>query len=71
MKATYSEINGQGKAITKNPITDDGTKKSHSGILKVIKKDDSYEVLQNQTWDQFYKEDNELKLVFKNGKYLI
>ena len=26
MKATYCEINGYGRAITKDPITDDGTK---------------------------------------------
>lgn len=72
MKATYAEINGQGRAITKNPITDDGTKKSHSGILKVIKVNGShgysYKVLQDQTWEQFHQEDNELKLVFKNGE---
>lgn len=74
MKATYAEINGQGKAITKNPITDDGTKKSHSGLLKVVKIEGShgysYKVLQNQTWEQFYQEDNELKLVFNNGEVI-
>lgn len=71
MKATYAEIKGQGKAITKNPVTDDGTKKSHSGILKVIKIEGShgysYQVLQDQTSEQFHESDNELKLVFKNG----
>lgn len=69
MKSTYCEINGEGRAITKDPITDDGTKKSHSGILRVVKVNGahgySYEVLQNQTWDQFHQEDNELKLVYE------
>lgn len=72
VKATYAEINGKGHAITKNPITDDGTKKSHSGLLKVTKVEGShgysYKVLQDQTWDQFHAGDNELKLVFKNGE---
>jgi nicotinamide phosphoribosyltransferase len=75
MKSTYAEINGIGRAITKDPITDDGTKKSHSGILKVIKLNgahgSTYQVLQNQTWDQFHMEDNELKLVFKDGKLYV
>jgi nicotinamide phosphoribosyltransferase len=74
MKATYCEINGKGHAITKDPITDDGTKKSHSGILKVVvdipKSGFPYKVLQNQTWDQFHMADNELKLVFKDGKII-
>lgn len=74
MKATYCEINGEGHAITKNPITDDGTKKSHSGILKVTKVNGAhgsiYQVLQGQTWQQFYQPDNELKLVFKDGKLI-
>lgn len=71
MKATYAEINSVGHAITKNPITDSGTKKSHSGILKVVKDGDSFRVLQNQTWEQFHQADNELKLVFKDGESLL
>lgn len=74
VKATYCEINGHGRAITKDPVTDDGTKKSHCGLLKVVKryKDDNpqFEVLQNQTWDQFHQPDNELKLVYKDGNIL-
>ncbi len=69
MKATYCEINGEGRAITKDPVTDDGTKKSASGILKVVKDSAGhYQLLQNQTWEQFYESNNELKLVFKDGK---
>lgn len=72
MKSTYCEINGIGRPITKDPVTDDGTKKSHSGILKVIKVNgshgQSYEVKQNCIWDEFYQDDNELKLVYKDGK---
>ncbi len=72
MKATYCEIDGKGYPITKDPVTDDGTKKSHSGLLKVVRriKDDNpqFEVLQNQSWEQFDEPDNELKLVYKDGK---
>ena len=71
MKSTYCEINGIGRPMTKDPITDDGTKKSHSGILKVVKINGShgyvYKVLENQRWDDFYADNNELKLVYKNG----
>jgi nicotinamide phosphoribosyltransferase len=35
MKATYCEINGEGQEIFKDPITDDGTKKSATGLLCV------------------------------------
>jgi nicotinamide phosphoribosyltransferase len=35
MKATYVEVNGEGKEIFKDPITDDGTKKSATGLLRV------------------------------------
>jgi len=74
-KSTYCEINKLGRNITKDPKTDDGTKKSHSGILKVVRVNgahgSTYQCLQNQTWDQFYADDNELKLAYKNGKILI
>lgn len=75
MKATYCEIDNVGHAITKNPVTDDGTKKSHSGILKVVRQEgahgkSNFQVLQNQTWEQFYELDNELKLVFKDGRII-
>lgn len=35
MKATYVEIDGQPRPIFKDPITDDGTKKSATGLLQV------------------------------------
>jgi len=35
MKATYVEVNGEGREIFKDPITDDGTKKSATGLLCV------------------------------------
>ena len=35
MKATYGEVNGKGRAIFKNPKTDDGTKISAKGLLRL------------------------------------
>jgi nicotinamide phosphoribosyltransferase len=35
MKATYVDVNGEGREIFKDPITDDGTKKSATGLLCV------------------------------------
>jgi nicotinamide phosphoribosyltransferase len=69
MKATYAEINGEGVNLFKDPVTDNGTKRSHKGLLKVIKNSNSeLSVLQEISWDQFYAHDNELKLRFKNGE---
>jgi len=39
MKATYVEINGEPREIFKDPITDDGTKKSATGLLRVVNKE--------------------------------
>lgn len=67
MKATYIEIDGVGREIFKNPITDDGTKKSATGLLKVMKDDKGkYRLL-----DKVSKEDEQtghLRTVFKDGK---
>lgn len=35
MKATYGEVNGEGRAIFKNPKTDDGTKISAKGLIRL------------------------------------
>lgn len=71
MKATYAEINGKGVDLFKDPKTDDGTKKSAKGLLKVVKKGGEFELQQGVTWEQFHEDDNELKLVFKDGSILI
>lgn len=71
MKATYCEINGVGRAITKDPITDDGTKKSHSGLLKVIKDSAGhFQLIQNCTWEDFHAPNNELNLKFLDGNII-
>lgn len=66
MKATYVEVNGEGREIFKNPITDDGTKKSATGLLQVKKENGRYVLNDKVSWTE--EKDSELKTVFKNGK---
>jgi nicotinamide phosphoribosyltransferase len=49
MKTTYSEVNGQGREIYKDPVTDDGTKKSAKGWLKIEIGDGVYPLLDRVT----------------------
>lgn len=66
MKSTYGEVDGRGIEIWKDPVTDDGTKKSAKGLLRVeIGESGDYELLDQQTWDQ--EKEGELKLVFLDG----
>jgi len=50
MKATYVEVNGEGREIFKDPITDDGTKKSATGLLRVTTGENGYKLVDSQTW---------------------
>lgn len=66
MKATYVEVDGEGRNIFKNPITDDGTKKSAKGLLAVFKDGDNNYFLQDEcTWDM--ENSGELEMVFLDG----
>lgn len=68
VKATYCEVNGIGREIFKDPITDDGTKKSAKGLLAVIKNSNDKLVLLDQcSWDVVNSESNMLKSIFRNG----
>jgi nicotinamide phosphoribosyltransferase len=66
MKATYGEVNGIGRAIFKDPKTDNGTKKSAKGLMKVIKNNaGKYELIDDVTWKE--EAEGELKTVFRDG----
>ena len=66
MKATYGEVSGVGREIFKNPITDDGTKKSAKGLLKVEPNDKGEFVLVDQvTWAE--EAEGALQVVFRDG----
>jgi nicotinamide phosphoribosyltransferase len=71
MKATYGEVNHEGRDIFKDPKTDDGTKKSAKGLMAIhIDPVTNKYTLQDQcTWEEEAK--GELKTVFRDGKLLI
>lgn len=69
MKATYGEVNGEGRSIYKDPVTDDGTKKSAKGLIKIIKDGDSYALVDQVSWEE--EREGELKEVFRDGKLLV
>jgi nicotinamide phosphoribosyltransferase len=66
VKATYAEVDGVGQAIFKDPKTDNGVKKSASGLLRVEYIGGSFVLLDNQTWEE--EGMGELQTVFLNGK---
>lgn len=66
MKATWCQVNGEGREIFKDPKTDDGTKKSLKGLICVQGDGDKY-----VAEDQVSKEQEEkgyLQTVFEDGK---
>lgn len=72
MKATYGEVEGIGRDIFKDPITDNGTKKSAKGLL-FVKKDlpnGDYYLIDSVSKEREASENNQLELVFKDGKLL-
>lgn len=68
MKATYVEVDGVGREIFKCPVTDDGTKKSATGLIQVTKVDGEYVAKDKVSWAEERK--GELKTVFRNGTLL-
>lgn len=70
MKATYGEVNGEGIEIYKDPITDDGLKKSAKGLLCVEKDVDRRFILKDQV-SEIEEQTGELKPVFFNGELLV
>lgn len=67
IKATYAEVGGVPREIFKDPITDDGTKKSLKGLLSVYRDDDG----ELKVKDQCTKQEEEmglLRTVFEDGE---
>ena len=65
MKATYGEVDGEGREIYKDPITDDGTKKSAKGLIKI----ETYKLVDQVSWEE--EKQGELRKFFRDGKLLI
>jgi len=67
MKATYVEVDGVGREIFKDPITDDGIKKSAKGLLRVAG-DETHMLLEDQcTWE--HETTGKLQTIYKNGEF--
>jgi nicotinamide phosphoribosyltransferase len=68
MKATYGEVNGEGRAIFKDPKTDDGTKKSAKGLMQVYKDGitGKLAVKDECSWEE--EAQGELVTVFRDGQ---
>ena len=84
MKATYVEIEENfyaspeslepgirtiGREIFKDPVTDNGMKKSAKGLLKVIEEKGALSLKDGITWDELEAEDNLLKVRYKDGEF--
>jgi len=69
MKATYGELGEEGREIFKDPITDDGTKKSARGLIQITKSKGKYQMKDRVTWAE--EREGELKEVFRDGKLLV
>jgi nicotinamide phosphoribosyltransferase len=68
MKATYVEVNGEAREIFKDPITDDGMKKSATGLLGVfLNGDDSLRLEDKLSWEQ--EKMGILKTLYLNGNF--
>jgi nicotinamide phosphoribosyltransferase len=69
MKATYGEVNGEGREIFKDPITDDGTKKSAKGLMKIVLEKGEYKLIDQVSWAE--EKTGELKEIFRDGVLLV
>lgn len=65
MKATYGEVGGNGRSIYKDPVTDDGAKKSAKGLLQVT---EALELKDDVSWEE--EAQGALKMVFKDGNLI-
>ena len=63
------EVNHQGREIFKDPITDDGTKKSAKGLIRMDRKEGKYSMQDQVSWEEEQK--GAMKEVFRDGKLLI
>lgn len=66
VKATYTEVDGKGYELFKDPVTDSGMKKSAKGLLRVEKEGDNFVLYDQQSWEQ--ESQGELKVVFQDGQ---
>ena len=68
MKATSVVVNGERREIFKDPITDDGVKKSAKGLVKVDVVNGEYVLVDQVTPEQ--ENEGELKVIYENGQFV-
>ena len=68
MKATWGQVDGAGREIFKDPITDKGEKRSAVGLLRVEPIADGYQLFDRQLFEQ--ERLGLLKTVYENGELL-
>lgn len=66
-KATYIEIGETGIEIFKDPITDDGVKKSAKGLLQVYEEDGKILLKDKCTWEE--EAQGLLQVIFEDGNF--
>jgi nicotinamide phosphoribosyltransferase len=69
MKATWCQVNGEGRNLYKSPITDDGTKRSAKGQLAVLLNERSQLTLVNEATPEQLAV-SLLKPVWKDGHFV-
>lgn len=68
MKATSVVVNGERREIFKDPITDDGVKKSAKGLVKIELIDGEYTMIDQVTERE--EQEGELQVIYNNGAYV-
>ena len=69
MKATWGQVNGEGRSIFKDPITDSGLKKSAKGLLRVEREGDDFILYDEQTPEQ--EAAGAFVTIFEDGEILV
>ena len=68
MKATSVVVNGERREIFKDPVTDDGVKKSAKGLMKVALNGKGYELIDQVSEQE--EQEGELLEIYNDGKFL-
>lgn len=70
IKATYGQINGEGVELEKDPVTDNGTKKSAKGLLRVDQVGDDFVLTDQVPLDSWETNRGAMDMVYSNGLLL-
>ena len=68
MKATSVVVNGERREIFKDPITDDGVKKSAKGLIKVDVVDGEFVLVDQVT--PAVESEGALQVIYEDGKFM-